>query len=162
VVHIFGGIIMYTKQEISKQKQAFWTAFGRYMKPILSADGEEISWLNYKTGNKHIGIKMEVDSRQAQITIVLHHPDPDTQQSHFDRMTELRSIFEDVIGESDWTWEPNITDEQDRVVSVVQKRLTSVNLFKNEDWPGIISFLKPRIIALDNFWSIVRYQFPSL
>jgi hypothetical protein len=42
---------MYTKQEISKQKQAFWTAFGKYMKPVLSADGEEISWLNYKTGN---------------------------------------------------------------------------------------------------------------
>jgi hypothetical protein len=153
---------MYTKQEISKQKQAFWTAFGRYMKPILSADGEEISWLNYKTGNKHVGFKMEVDNRQAQIAIVLHHPDPDLQHSYFDRMTEVRSIFEDVIGENDWTWEQDITDEQGGVVSIVQKRLTRVSLFKNEDWPAIISFLKPRIIALDNFWSMVRYQFPSL
>jgi hypothetical protein len=43
---------MYTKQETSKQRQEFWTAFGRYMKPVLSADGEEI--------------RMEVDSRQAE------------------------------------------------------------------------------------------------
>jgi Domain of unknown function (DUF4268) len=162
VGHIFGGIIMYTKQEISKQRQAFWTAFGKYMKPILSADGEEISWLNYKTGNKHVGFKMDVDSQQARIAIVLDHPNPDTQQSHYDRLTQLKGIFEDAIGENDWTWEQDVTGEQGRVVSIVQKGLTSVNLFKNGDWPAIISFLKPRIIGLDNFWSMVRYQFPSL
>ena len=38
LIVIFDKIPMYTKQEISKQKQAFWTAFGRYMKPVASAD----------------------------------------------------------------------------------------------------------------------------
>jgi len=65
---------MWTKQEIAKQKQAFWTAFGRYMKPVLSADGEVVSWLNYKTGNKYIHFKMDADSRQAFIAILVHHP----------------------------------------------------------------------------------------
>jgi hypothetical protein len=153
---------MYTKQEISKQKQAFWTAFGRYMKPVLSADGEEISWLNYKTGNKHVSFKMDVDSRQAQVVIVLDHADSDTQQLFYGRMVELKDIFYETVGEDDWTWMPVTVDEYGKRVSIIQKRLTGVNMFKNEDWPAIISFLKPRIMALDAFWSMVRYQFSNL
>ncbi|HXO74723.1 MAG TPA: DUF4268 domain-containing protein [Puia sp.] len=153
---------MYTKQEISKQKQAFWTAFGRYMKPVLSADGEEISWLNYKTGNKHINFKMDVDSRQVQIAIVLHHDDSDMQQLYYDRFVQLKDIFYETVGEDDWTWMSVAMDEYGRHISVIQKRLTGVNMFKNEDWPAIISFLKPRIIALDAFWSMARYQFSNL
>jgi Domain of unknown function (DUF4268) len=151
---------MYTKQETSKQKQAFWTAFGRYMKPILSADGEEISWLNYKTGNKHVHFKMDVDSRQAQIAVIIQHPEPEQQRAYFNRLTQFRGIFEDTVGEQDWNWDSHITDEQPTRASVVQRPLVGVNLFRNEDWPAIISFLKPRIIALDAFWSMVRYEFP--
>lgn len=106
------------------------------MKPIGSADGEEISWLNYKTGNKHIAFKMEVDSRQAQIAIVVYHPEPDTQSSYVNRLSQLKRIFEEAVGEDDWSWEPNTTDEQGWVVSVVQKTLSGVNLFKNEDLVG--------------------------
>ena len=153
---------MYTKQDISRQKQAFWTAFGRYLKPILSADGEEISWLNYKTGNKHLGFRMDVDTRQAILSVVLDHPDAATRQTHYDRLTQLRPIFADSLEEDDWTWQPGATDEHGRSISTIQKQLDGVNLFRNEDWPAIISFLKPRIIALDAFWSMVKYQFSNL
>jgi hypothetical protein len=132
---------MYTKQEISKQKQAFWTAFGRYMKPVLSAEGEAISWLNYKTGNKQVSFKMEVDTREAEISIVLHDP------AYYGRFVQLKGVLFAELGEEDWTWAPR---------SHIAKRLTGVNIFKNEDWPAIISFLKPRIIALDSFWSLVK------
>ena len=147
---------MYTKQEISRQKQAFWTAFGRYMKPVLSADGEEISWSNYKTGNKYVYFKMDVDNTQAQIAIVIQ------EAAYFDRFVQLRHLFENAVGEQDWSWIRENTDEQGRTVSVIQKQLMGINLFRNEDWPAIISFLKPRIIALDAFWSMVRYQLSNL
>ncbi|MDO6434469.1 DUF4268 domain-containing protein [Flavitalea sp. BT771] len=150
---------MYTKQEISRQKQAFWTAFGRYMKPVLSTDGEVISWLNYKTGNKHVQFKMDADSRQAQIAVILHHSDPDRQRLYFDGFSRLKDIFEEELQEKDWSWLREVTDEHGKTVSVVQKTLTGVNIFKNEDWSAIISFLKPRIIALDSFWGMVRYHF---
>ena len=147
---------MYTKQEISKQKQAFWTAFGRYMKPVVSADGGEINWINYKTGNKYVHFKMDVDSRQAEIAVVVWHPDIHGQRMYFDRLRQLKDIFEDSVGERDWVWEPGTAE------SVIRKTLPGVNLLKNEDWPAIISFLKPRIIGLDEFWSMVRYQFSGL
>jgi len=153
---------MYTKQEISKQKQAFWTAFGRYMKPILSADGEEISWLNYKTGNKHVGFRMDVDSQRAVISIVMDHPDPEMRQLFFDRFLQMKDIFYDELGEVDWEWQSEATDEHGRSIGTIYKQLDGVNIFRNEDWSAIISFLKPRIIALDGFWSMVKYQFSNL
>jgi hypothetical protein len=153
---------MYTKQEISKQKQAFWTAFGRYLKPILSADGEEINWINYKTGNKAIHFKMDVDSKTATIAIVLSHPDPAIRQEYFNRLKQMEGILAETLEETDWTWLPSTTDEQEKPISTIAKQLPNVNIFRNEDWPAIISFLKPRIIALDAFWSMARYQFQDL
>jgi len=37
--------------------------------------------------------------------------------------------------------------------------LPAVNILKENDWPAIISFLKPRIIALDKFWILVKDSF---
>ena len=76
--------------------------------------------------------------------------------------SRLKLIFEDTLGENDWTWIPETRDEQGEAISVIQKDLPDVNIFKSEDWPAIISFLKARIIAIDNFWSLVRYQFSNL
>jgi hypothetical protein len=153
---------MYTKQEIAKAKQAFWTAFGRYMKPIQSADGEPISWLNYKTGIKYIQFKMDADTKHAGISITLTHPDPATRQVYFDRLKTQKPILDETLRESDWTWTQETPDEHGKPVSLIQKQLPDVNVFHPEDWPTIISFLKPRIIALDEFWSLAKYQFNQL
>ena len=37
-----------------------------------------------------------------------------------------------------------------------------LNILKKEDWPGLISFFKPRIIGLDEFWTNVKYGFEAL
>src|ERR1700743_3148227 len=110
---------MYTKQEISKQKQAFWTAFGRYMKPVLSADGEAISWLNYKTGNKNVSFKMEVDSGRAVLSVVIDHPDRETRELYFDRFLQWKDLFEETLEEADWTWRRADTDEHGRSTSTL-------------------------------------------
>jgi hypothetical protein len=149
---------VYTKQDISRQKQAFWTAFGKYMQPILSSDGEAINWINYKTGNKQYSIKMEVDSQLACIALVVYHPDPEIRQESFERLKQLKPIFEETMGDLDWDWKPEQTDEQGRVIGVVGKKITGINFFQSSDWATIISFLKPRLIALDEFWSMVRYD----
>ena len=146
---------MYTKQEISRQKQVFWTAFGKYMKPVLSADGEAISWLNYKTGKKSIHFRMDVDSRRAVVAVVMD------DRSFFDQFKQLSRIFEETLEEDNWVWKQDDIDEHGRSISTILKQLSDVNIFRSEDWPAIISFLKPRIIALDAFWCMARYQFPS-
>ncbi|BAV06198.1 protein of unknown function [Filimonas lacunae] len=153
---------MYSRQEVSKLKQEFWTAFGKYMKPVLSADGEAVSWINYKTGISGIGFKMDADNKQATIAIVLSQPDIALQQGHYQHFQQLKNMLVEALGEDDWSWQEGITDEYGKVISVISKQQTGVNILRNEDWPAVISFFKPRIIALDEFWSMAKYSFESL
>jgi len=159
---IFRGIVMYSKQEVSKLKQAFWTAFGKYMQPVLSADGESVSWINYKTGISGISFKMDADSKEVMISILLSHNDLSLQRSAYEKFLQLKAMLNENLGESDWRWEQEVQDDYGKTISRISKRLSGVNVLRNEDWPAIISFLKPRIVALDEFWSMAKYGFEGL
>ena len=125
------------------------------MRPISGDDGETVNWLNYKTGIKHIYFRMDVDKDRAGIAIELRHPDPEQRQRYYKRLGELKSLFRETVGE-EWVWQFSVRDEDGKEVSRIGTNLENVNLFNMEDWPAIISFLKPRIIKLDSFWSMVK------
>ena len=36
---------MFSKAEASSLRHEFWTTFGRYLRPQLSADGEKVNWI---------------------------------------------------------------------------------------------------------------------
>lgn len=151
---------MYTRQEAAKQRQAFWTAFGQYMQPVLSADGGQINWINYRTGIAHIQFRMDADQQQAGISIIFSHPDPHIQQQHYEQLQAQQTLFREAVQE-DWFWEANVPDGQGKIHSRVYTILEGVNINRTEDWPRIISFLKPRILALDTFWSMAKYAFEN-
>lgn len=152
---------MYTRQQASQLRQEFWTAFGQYMAPVLSAEGERLTWLNYKTGEKHIYFRMQADAKKASIAIEITHPDADIQQLYFEQLEQLKKILHHTLQE-EWTWSLHTTDETGKTISRVYTEQEGVNIFKKEDWPALISFFKPRIIALDEFWSNVKYAFEAL
>ncbi len=149
---------MYSKQEASLIRKEFWTSFGQYMRPITNADGEAINWINYKTGVKDIFFRMDADSSFASVGIELHSSDATLREEHFYQFTQLKKILEEETGE-EWKWEPDVTDEYGKTFGRISKKLPDVSIFKKSDWPAIISFLKPRIIALDRFWGSVREGF---
>jgi len=146
---------MYSKQEASRLQKKFWTQFGQYMRPLPGADGEPVNWLNYKTGIKHLYFRMDVDNKSATIAIELRHADVLLQKYYFEKFRELEKLFQQTIGEN-WQWELHVIDEDDKPVSRIGTILKEVNVFDTADWPAIISFFKPRIQALDNFWSLVK------
>ena len=141
-------------------RKEFWTSFGQYMLPVLSAEGEKASWLNYKTGEKNVFFRMHADNKKAVIAIELHHPDTDIQQLYYEQFQQLKKLMEQTIGE-EWQWQLHTTDETGKTISWIYKELESVSVFRKEDWPRLISFFKPRIIALDEFWSNVKYSFEA-
>jgi hypothetical protein len=143
---------MYDK---AKTKQEFWTVFGQYMAPVLSAEGNRTNWINYKTGIKHIYFRMEAENGYVSIAIELRHPDPGQQQDYFNRLLSFKKLFHDLMKEV-WDWEPLVKDQSGSIISRISKRHTNINLYNHHDWPAIISFLKPRIIALDHFWNNVK------
>ena len=152
---------MYSKQEAAQLKKEFWTAFGQYMIPVLSAEGEKISWLNYKTGERNIFFRLQTDNKAASIAIMLTHSDAGIQQLYFEQVCQLKKILNEATGE-EWIWQPHTTDEWGKPVSLIYTQLNGVSIFQRKDWPKLISFFKPRIIALDEFWSKVKYSFETL
>lgn len=152
---------MYTKQEISKQREAFWTTFGKYMQPVMSADGMKVNWVNYKTGIAGIGFRMNADAKQSDISIVISNNDDTIRHTHYEKLEALKEILHATLGEH-WNWQRDTSDEYGKQMSTISKELHGVNIHKNEDWPQMISFFKPRIIALDEFWSMAKYNFEQV
>lgn len=179
---------MYSKDQASQLKQAFWTAFGKYIAPQLSSDGLKINWINYKTGIKHLYFKMHADQKNAFIAIEIANPDLEIQELIFEQFKAYQKIFSETIIstliksnenaydslitnknqlltndnlQEEWEWQLHIQDEHYKTVSRIIKYLPDVSIFKQEDWPALISFLKPRMIALDEFWSDAQYSFDS-
>lgn len=151
---------MYSKEEASKLRQQFWISFGQYMKPIPSAEGLTINWVNYKTGIKHLYFKMDVTQTHASISIVITHPDQENRRVYFEQFLAFKVLFLDAVAE-EWDWEEYGVDQYGAPYSSISKTLKSVSIFNQQQWPSLISFLKPRIIALDQFWVEVRPVFES-
>lgn len=151
---------MYSKEESARIKQEFWTSLGVYLRPILSDEGEKVAWLNYKTGEKGIQFRMTASNKEAQIGIEINHRDGGIRELYFEQFLQLKTIFNSIM-EEDWTWRKEDVIEE-RPVARIFHSLDSVNIMKKEDWPKLISFFKPRIIKLDEFWSHAKYSFEAL
>ncbi len=148
---------MFKKEEASAIRQAFWKAFGQYMALHTAADGYKINWINYKTGIRHLAFKMDADARNVSIAIEMSDPDEGIRELMYLQFEALKHLLEACLGEV-WLWEPD-TESQGRRISRIGLTRSGLNIFRQEDWPELISFLKPRIIALDQFWSDAQYGF---
>jgi len=152
---------MYSKQEAAQLKQEFWTAFGQYMRPVLSSEGERINWINYKTGEKDIYVRMHADNRKASIAIELTHKDEGVQALYFEQFEQLKTLLYDALQE-EWNWLLHTRDEHGKYISRIYTEIRNVNIFDKNHWPRLISFFKPRIVALDEFWSTGKHVFEGM
>lgn len=151
---------MYGKEEASKLRQQFWITFGKYMKPIPSAEGFPVNWVNYKTGVKHIYFRMDAGQYETKIAIEITHPDADVRKYYFHQFLAFKTLLVEALGE-DWTWEENTVNSFGISLSRISKMMSNVNVYDQQCWPAMISFLKPRIIALDQFWSDAKPAFET-
>jgi hypothetical protein len=142
---------MYTRQEAAAIRQNFWTRFGRYMAPVLSAEGEKVNWVNYKTGITNVYFRMNAGKDEAYIGIEITHKNPEQAEKLYRQFLLLKPVLEEALAEK-WIWEELHSNEAFQPLSRIYCILQPVNIFNESDWPAIISFLKPRIIALDDFW----------
>lgn len=101
---------------------------------------------------------MHADNKSAFIAIEMSHPDKSIQELMFEQFKEFRNILKDTLDE-EWQWELHTVDENGKIISRISVTLPGVSIFRQEEWPALISFFKPRIIALDEFWSNAQYSF---
>lgn len=146
---------MYSREEASKIKQQFWINFGKYMKPIPNAEGYPINWVNYRTGIKNIQVRLELDAKVASIAIAVTHPDAADRNRFSERLLEFKKLLNEMTGE-EWIWEADCSNEFGQYYNRFSLSLSPVSVFNQADWPAIISFFKPRLIAVDEFWTMVK------
>jgi len=149
---------MYSRSEASRIRAEFWITFGQYMKPVPNAEGRKINWPNYRTGLKNVYFRMKAEQDFASIGIEIGHKDEELQELYFMQFKELKNLLKNSLGE-EWEWKLHSTNEVGQTVSKIEKVLPGVNVMEESDWPKIIAFLKPRIIALDEFWDNVKPGF---
>ncbi|MDB5263100.1 MAG: hypothetical protein JWQ14_2381 [Adhaeribacter sp.] len=152
---------MYTKEQAAQLRQSFWTTFGQYMAPVLSAEGVKPNWLNYNTRQKHVYFRMKADKKEASIGIELTHPDIEIQAIFFEQFQALKVVLQEYTGE-EWIWTLHTPDETGKTISRIYTQISPVNIFNRDDWPALISFFKPRLISLDQFWNDAQYSFEEL
>lgn len=149
---------MYSREEAKRIKESFWTSFGQYMAPIPSSDGEKVTWVNYKTGIRYLFFRMEASSKTAQIGIEIAHPDEGIRALVFEQFKEFKAVLNAELDE-EWIWDDLHFDEYGKATARIYTEVRGLSVFNKEDWPELIQFFKPRIIALDSFWSMAQYGF---
>jgi hypothetical protein len=152
---------MYSREEASQLRQSFWTAFGQYMSPVLSSEGQKVNWINYRTGFSGVQFKMDAGSKKADIGITLTHSDTGIQELFFEQFREYQTLLRQYLDE-EWNWVLHAHDESGRTVSRIYTEIPGVSVFNRDDWPALIAFFKPRITALDEFWNDVKDGFETL
>jgi hypothetical protein len=152
---------MFTREEASRIREEFWTAFGRYMSPVLSAEGTKINWVNYHTRLKDVYFRMDAGQKSSAISVSMEHRDPEIQEIYFERFLEMKTLLHNILRE-EWEWQLNVRVEDGKIVSRIYKEVRGVSVFNKDHWPDLISFFKPRIIALDSFWEDAKYGFDDL
>lgn len=151
---------MFSREEASRIKEEFWTAFGRYMNPVPSSEGLKINWVNYHTRLKDVYFRMDAGKKSATISISIEHRDPGIQELYFQQFLEYKSLLHSILEEV-WEWELHIT-EDGKTISRIYRSMDGFSIFNRDHWPELISFFKPRIIALDSFWEDAKYGFSQL
>ena len=74
---------------------------------------------------------------------------------------DMKDMLHATLGE-EWVWQLHVPVDDGKVISRIYKEITDVSVFSKDDWPDLISFFKPRIIALDGFWENAKYGFEGL
>ncbi len=152
---------MYTKEQASAARQKFWTSFGKYMRPVPSATSEKTNWINYNTGIKGIAFKMNADKDSAFVCIEISLKDKVLQEKYFDLFTQLKTQFLLKVG-ADCHFEKSYTNEYGETISRITNTICKINIFKETDWPILISFLKINIMSFDAFWAEYKVAFEML
>ena len=130
------------------------------MQPIPSAEGLKTNWINYHTQIKDVHFRMDAGLKSSSIYISLEHTNAAIRELFFEQFLQYKKILHETLQE-EWDWQAQVVIDG-KTVSRISKALPSVSVMMKDQWPELISFFKPRIIALDSFWENARYGFEEL
>ena len=126
------------------------------MQPVIGAAGEPQKWLNYPTGIPDLYFRAFAGEKSAVVGIEITNSQGEQGAHLVAHLNTVQGFLKAFTGE-DWHW----LEAEDRPAQSLfyGTELKSVSVFRQEDWPTLISFFKPRLIALDAFWQEAGWGF---
>lgn len=104
---------------------------------------------------------MDAGKKAAAIYISMEQHDPDIQELYFEQFLISKSLLHGILQE-EWDWQLHLQVGDGKIISRIYKEIAGVSVFNRDQWSLLISFFKPRIIALDHFWENAKYGFEGL
>lgn len=152
---------MFKKGEKAELKFEFWTNFGLHMSQHLSAEGNRVNWVNYRTKVKDLYLRTRSEKNSIYMGLEINHKDLELQALLFEQFTELKTFFHSIMDE-EWIWEEVWFNEHGQQKARIYTELKDVNPFIRTNWPQMQEFLEDRLLKFDEFWSDAKISFTHL
>lgn len=123
------------------------------MKPVPSASGEPVNWLNYHTGIRGIYFRLDANRGGATASIEVTGSDEETRIQRFRKISALLAANHPGSS-SGWVFEERAIDEHGRPFARIFREIPRLDFTKETDWPALITFFKESMLLLDDFWQI--------
>lgn len=141
---------MFSKAENAAGKIAFWTSLGRYLLPVLGADGTPKKWMNYETGVPGIYLRILLSGNTAYAGIEIADAENERGAQQVEILLQTLPILRRFAGE-EWNW----ISPPDRPAKSLfwGISLQGKNPAVQSHWPDLISFFKENLLVLDGYWN---------
>ncbi|MEI8192470.1 MAG: DUF4268 domain-containing protein [Flavobacteriia bacterium] len=142
---------MYSKEEKKALNQLFWDGFKKEIRQFNSREKQNVKWLNYPTGVKHVYLRLHADETGAYLNYDIQLKDDSIRELFWDQCLELKVVLEKAM---QWPtiWSPNVVSPEGFLFNRIQWASGQYDFYNEEDWKEIYAFLKERLIAFDAFY----------
>jgi Domain of unknown function (DUF4268) len=113
--------------------------------------GPKISWLNYKTGIRHIYFRQEADTDGVRVAIDIQHNDASLREVYYDQFWELETMLHQLSGMV-WVWERHFHLDSGQEISRIWIGQPGLSIYTPDDWPAMFAFFERHMLALDEIW----------
>jgi hypothetical protein len=152
---------MFSKDEEKAIRSAFWGTLTTKAQKHRSSAGKRINWFKYPTGLNDIYIRTEVDKNGCRVCIDLQFKDPGIRELFYEQFLETKTVFENTMI-SPINWKPNYEHGYGTEVSRISVENTTTNLYRQEDWPEMHTFIVTHLRRLDVYWEDFGELFKTL
>jgi hypothetical protein len=144
---------VYNREESSKLKKEFWTAFGVYMKKYIPIYGEKINWVNFNTNCKPVYFQLDADNKTARFCIDIRHKNADVRELFYLQILEYKNILNENLG--DLIWLKEHLNSTGIVHPRIYIEMHGKSIFNKNDWKDLFIFFEEKIVAIKEFWDMV-------
>jgi hypothetical protein len=143
---------MYPREQAQQMRKLFWISLGKYMGQFPSVFNPKVKWLNYKTGVQHLYFRLDLDNKQASVSIEMEHPDPGIRELFYQQWEQVDGMLFQATDQS-WTWVPETYNESGLAISRIYVTLPDVSIYDDTTWGTAFSFISHYMIRLDELWA---------